>query len=261
MSLVSAFVLVWVAVIAAWLILDWLGNPNRGSFRPQSDRVDRERVPRREKRALRRDREDATVRTVLRDRYGRSSLRLHWSDDEEASAVDADQDLVTKSFSAAGLDRLAGEPPVESDDKVELYDGWADDAEILLTEDDKEPETEPPDDAEEIEVADEQQPEPTPAGAARRAGWTIGDEPLAPTRSGNTPTATTVRARVWKNLAAVADDDANWDDDNRERMRSGKAPRRRNPVTGRPELAVVDTDTGNASWPDTALDPFGDDDR
>ena len=288
MSLISAFVLVWVAVIAAWLILDWLGNPNRGSFRPQSDRVDRTRVPRREKRALRREREDAAVRAVLRDRYGRSSLRLHWSDDEEATAIEADQELLTGSQSAAGLDRLATEPPAAPDHTVELYDGRADEPDLVLDLTDElersdqpaatngnepeptdepepgltdepqatdEPEPEPTDEPE-PEPTDEPEPEPAVAAAA---GWTIGDEPLAMTRSGKPPTSTTVRARVWKNLAAVAAD-ATWDDDNRERMRSGKAPRRRNPLTGRPELAVVDTELGTASWPDTAVDPFGEDD-
>ena len=213
MSAVVIFVVVWAVLILVWVGLDWLGNPSRGPFRPQKERADPGDGERRsQRRRDRRDRKDAAVRSVLRDRYGRSSLRLQWSDEDEAAAIDADDRALTHHHTAAGL--------------------------------------------EEVAVASPHEPVPPEPSAS---GWTVGDDPLAPTRQGTPPAAGTVRTRVWKNLArSAAETTTVWDDDNAERMRAGKAPRRRNPITERIELASVDPETGGVSWPGEPVDPWAD---
>ena len=213
MSVVVVFVVVWAVLILVWVGLDWLGNPNRGPFNPQKERRDRgEGESRSERRRDRRDREDAAVRTVLRDRYGRSSLRLVWSEENEAAAIESDDDALSHHHTAAGLEAIAVGTRCEPDAE---------------------------------------------AAPPKRAGWTVGDDPLAPTHRGTSPAAGTVRTRVWKNLARAAQDSSTpWGDENAERMRAGKAPRRSNPITGRIELAAVDPETARVSWPDEPVDPW-----
>ena len=83
-------------------------------------------------------------------------------------------------------------------------------------------------------------------------GWNTGDDPLAPTARGSAPTPATVRRRVWKNHAGQG----GWSAQNQSRLAAGKAPRRMNPVTGEQERAVVDLETGRASWGGDPVDPF-----
>ena len=45
--IIYSFVLGWVVLLAVLIALDWLGNPNRGTFRPKGDRPPRDRGTRR----------------------------------------------------------------------------------------------------------------------------------------------------------------------------------------------------------------------
>jgi len=92
-SVTWVFIVVWLGVGTAWLILDWLGNPNRGAFRPSKGRTPRPFLNGRNAWRRRRAERDAAVRATLRDRYGRSSLRVLWSKDREQRTLDADTEL------------------------------------------------------------------------------------------------------------------------------------------------------------------------
>ena len=83
---VYSFVLGWVLLITVLLVLDWLGNPNRGLFRPKGDRRVPDRRERRSRRRRTRAESDAAVRATLRDAYGASSLRLSWTRAREDAA-------------------------------------------------------------------------------------------------------------------------------------------------------------------------------
>ena len=76
---VFSFIVGWVALILVVILLDWLGNPDRGGFRPKGDRPPRGfRIRYRQRRRMKLE-EDAAVRATLRDAYGASSLRLTWT--------------------------------------------------------------------------------------------------------------------------------------------------------------------------------------
>ena len=250
---VYSMILGWIVLIAVLILLDWLANPNRGSFRPKGEHRPRDRRARREARARERLEDDASVRAALRDAYGASSLRLSWNEEKESEARGLDDSLVrpdselvdaidTRSREVDRLDptRILGDP--------------------LPNPEELSPDEFPPDGA----GADTSEPEPdeeTELPAATRAaepvpravGWRVGADPLSLTAKGAEPTPATVRARAWKNHAAHAV----WDDENRDRLRNGRPPVRVNPMTGRTERATVDADTGRASWGSEPVDPFG----
>jgi len=220
-SITFAFVAVWVGAGAVWIILDWIGNPNRGAFRPAGRRGPRNLRQRLAARAHRRAEEDAAVRATLRERYGRSSLRLIWNDDRERRVAESDSQLITDPLRAAD--------PIEPT----LAD-WP----LLL-------------DAEFDTVAAPGPPEPESSPRSTR-GWKIGIDPLVPTRSGASPTKATIRARVWKNLAAAG----SLAPEQFERMRAGRPPRRTNLSTGKTETARVDLATGLPFWPGETSQAF-----
>lgn len=224
---IYSFVLGWVVLLAVLIALDWLGNPNRGTFRPKGDRTPRDRGARRSTRARRRLEEDAAVRAALRDAYGASSLRFTWTSEHERRARLLDDALVveervgTVDVASREIDRIdrtlvIGDPLPNLDERIDEKPGNV--------------------------TAD--------PGPAR--GWNTGDDPLAPTARGSAPTPTTVRRRVWKNHA----DRGGWSAQNQTRLAAGKAPRRMNPLTGEQERAVVDLETGRASWGGDPVDPF-----
>jgi len=249
---IYSFVLGWVVLIAVLIALDWLGNPNRGAFRPKGDRPPRDRQTRKAERTRRRLEEDASVRAALRDAYGASSLRLTWDREAEIQARQLDDALIVDERSAVdvasrevvALDHtlVAGDPlpnpdelPPDPDSAVELDT----DAEAMS---ESEPEAE-------AEAVAEDAPEPE-----RSRGWRVGGHPLSLTARGTEPAVDTIRTRVWKNHGAAGA----WSDENRALLAAGRAPRRVNPITGRTERAVVDIDTGRASWGSVPVDPFGD---
>ena len=81
--------------------------------------------------------------------------------------------------------------------------------------------------------AEEVVPRSTSAPAGNGAqGWRVGDDVHAPTKAGNQPSWTTVRARYWKNQAADPQLSSQWSERNLERMRRGSAPQRYNPDKG-----------------------------
>lgn len=237
---VYSFVLGWVVLLAVLILLDWLGNPNRGSFRPKGDRPPRDRESRRAERRRRRLEEDASVRAALRDAYGASSLRLTWSNEHEAQARALDDSLVVEE--RPGAVDVASREIGLTDRTAVLGDPLPNPREAL-------PEEVPPD-----EPAPEPSPEPSEPDSerVRPRGWRTGEDPLALTAKGDEPAPATIRSRVWKNHGTSP----GWSEANRELLAAGKAPRRTNPITGRQERAVVDTDTGRASWGSEPVDPF-----
>jgi hypothetical protein len=66
---------------------------------------------------------------------------------------------------------------------------------------------------------------------AKAAKWKAGDDPHAPTRSGNAPSDTTVRRREWQNEANNPTRN-DYTQEDLERMREGKPPQRYNPAKG-----------------------------
>lgn len=260
---VYSFVLAWVVLIAVLVVLDWLGNPNRGSFRPKGDAQFRDRATRKADRERQRLDDDALIRSTLRDAYGASSLRLGWSNDDEELVRQLDDTLILEDVPDHVLDApsrviadRAAEPasPVLSEldeideiDEAEV-DALSDEAEVT------------PEEAYSDDLADDldtSEPAPVIADEAEAApsGWRLGDDPLALTAKGTAPAPATVRSRVWKNLATGS----SWSDENRDRMQRGLPPLRSNPVTGEVERASVDIDTGQPSWGDVPIDPFAGD--
>jgi len=223
---VYSFILGWVALIVLLIALDWLGNPNRGAFRPKGDRPQRNHKTRKMERARRRLENDASVRASLRDAYGASSLRVTWTSEQEVSARRLDDALV--------IDPAAGTVDVESREVTTI------DRTIIMGD--------PLPNIDE-EVVDPNEPDEQPT-----RGWNIGGDPLSLTLRGSEPTPGTIRARVWKNHGVSGA----WSEENRALLSAGKAPRRTNPFTGRHERAIVDVDTGRATWGSEPVDPFGD---
>ena len=82
--------------------------------------------------------------------------------------------------------------------------------------------------------------------------WKTGDNPLMLSPSGKPPTPATLRNRVWKNHAW----DPMWGPKNQERMRAGRPPIRFNPLKGKTETAIVNTDSLRIGWKGDHLDPF-----
>lgn len=220
---VYSFVTIWAVSMAVWIALDWLGNPNRGRFRPKGDRFEGTRVERREARRRQRAEDDAAIRATLRDAYGASSLRLAWNKQREEAVIGADDELVRPDPRATAPARRRVLLGVFNEAGVEPLLGTYDPDRPFVIE-----------------------------AAMPRGRWRRGRDPLTLSRTGKPPSATTVRSRVWKNHA----DDAMWGEVNQDRMRNGKPPRRYNPVTGRSESAVVDLTTAQPGWKGDFVDPF-----
>ncbi|TDO68097.1 RHS repeat-associated protein [Kribbella sp. VKM Ac-2571] len=111
--------------------------------------------------------------------------------------------------------------------------------------------------------------EPLPPGAQFFGvrGWRVGDPVYTPTRAGNDPSWTTVRARYWKNEAANPGAEQKWGKGNVERMQRGSAPQRYNPDKGGTESMELSHEPvpfrmGGQNivprWPQdhAAIDPF-----
>lgn len=221
---VFSFILGWALLLAVLIVLDWLGNPNRGPFRPKGDRRTPRRNDRRERRRRSRAEADASVRATLRDAYGASSLRLTWTRDRETAVRRADDSLVVNEESSDDVVDVASREVAATAQTAVIGDPLPN-----------------------LDETSPEEPEPVPP-----PGWNVGGDPLALTRRGTRPTAATVRSRVWKNHATQGA----WDPENLERLQAGRPPRRTNPVTGEEETARVDVATGTATWPDEPLDPF-----
>lgn len=232
----------WIALVAVLIFLDWLGNPDRGSFRPKGDRELPNRRLRRVERIRRRLENDAAVRAALRDAYGASSMRLSWSDEKESRARALDDALVVQD-----LDERIGVVDVGSREVRVAIDHTRAVGDPLPNPEERPPGPQPDPDR----PGDGDAPDAAPP-ADRPVGWTVGVDPLALTRKGTEPSPSTVRQRVWKNLGQRA----GWDDANIERLQAGKPPRRHNPITGKDERGIVDTHTGTASWGSEPIDPF-----
>lgn len=225
---IYSFVLGWVVLIAVLIALDWLGNPNRGHFRPKGERKPRNRSVRKSQRRRRRLENDAAIRATLRDAYGASSLRLTWSGAQEDRARRVDDSLVVVEGHGDVLDAASHE--------VAVIDHTAILGDVLPN----------------IDEMPREAPGEGKSTDTQALGWTLGDDPLALTVKGTAPTPATIRSRVWKNLGMTGA----WDTENLARLRAGKPPRRTNPITGRVERPTVDVDTGRATWGSEPLDPF-----
>jgi len=224
---VYTFIMAWVLAGLVWLALDWLGNPNRGSFHPKGDQYFGTWRERRDARRLKRAEEDAAVRSTLRDAYGASSLRVLWNKRREAEVIDADEMLVRGTPLPPRRRRRVSRIPELDTQSLPLR------LEVVLA------------------TYDEDHP-PALTMPLPRGRWKVGGSPLMLNSKGDPPTAATVRSRVWKNRA----DEFVWGEANQARMRSGKPPRRRNPLDGRIEIATVDRDSATPRWRSVAVDPF-----
>lgn len=98
------FILGWVVLIALLILLDWLADPSRGSFRPKGDRQAPDRATRRAERRRRRLEEDSSIRATLRDAYGASSLRLGWDREQEERARELDDALIVSDLAPHVVD-------------------------------------------------------------------------------------------------------------------------------------------------------------
>ncbi len=225
---VYSFILGWIVLLAVLIVLDWLGNPDRGGFRPKGERpVGNFRTRRLQRRRTKAQR-DASVRSTLRDAYGASSLRLTWTRGEEDAVREIDDTLVTSdAFTDGEVVDVASREVA----------GLAYTAVV----------------GDPLPNPDEEPPEPeADAEPERVPGWRVGVDPLALTRNGTQPSPATVRARVWKNFGAAG----GFSPENLRRLRAGRAPTRTNPNTAETETARVDTATGTAFWGEEPIDPF-----
>ena len=120
---VYSFVLGWVLLITVLLVLDWLGNPNRGLFRPKGDRRVPDRRERRSRRRRTRAESDAAVRATLRDAYGASSLRLSWTRAREDAARRVDDSLVIREDTSDTMLDVASREVVATAHETQI-NGW-----------------------------------------------------------------------------------------------------------------------------------------
>ena len=236
---VYSFILGWVVLIAVVIVLDWLGNPNRGGFRPKGERQPRDRSARKSERRRHRLENDAAVRAALRDAYGASSLRLTWSGAQEDRSRQVDDALVVTEPADNVLDAASHEV-VPMDHTAVFGDALPNLEEV-------------PPDQPEIAASTDVETDDDRHADAPTTGWSQGGDPLALTGRGTVPVPTTIRRRVWKNHAVTG----SWDTENLARLRAGRPPLRTNPITGRIERATADAETGRASWGGEPLDPFG----
>lgn len=228
---IYTFVLAWVVAGGIWVVLDWLGNPSHGAFHPKGERYEGTWRNRRDARRRKAQEDDAAIRTTLRDAYGVSSLRVGWNRGREERVLESDDRLV----------RTRPAPPPRR--KRRLFVRLPElGAEELLAP------VEPV-----LATYDESRPIAVPEPMLPRGRWRLGLDPLMRTKDGAAPKAATVRSRVWKNHA----DEHHWGEQNQERMRTGKPPRRTNPATGKLETASVDLVSTRPYWRSAAVDPFG----
>jgi hypothetical protein len=293
-NLVRAFVVAWAGVVLVWLVLDWLGNPNRGRFRPQGPRRGKGIQGRVWAWRDQRDHRDAEIRETLRAAYGKSSLRLSWSKLDETAATAHDESRLSPipQLLEIGAPPMTTPPTLETevvdipwdDDVIDLTDTpaiadleltkilWDADDTIDLTDqpttDDTIDLTDQPTTDDTIDLTDQPTTQdvgsegngrviaPPRTMAVVRVRWQTGDHPLAPTLAGSVPTRTTVRSRAWKNEALAGHGVGG---ENRRRMTKGRPPRRWNPLTGEWETAniAVDDETFAVKWATTGVDPYG----
>jgi hypothetical protein len=279
---VRAFFLGWGAAVAVWLILDWLGNPNRGRFRAEGPLRSRGVRGRIVAWGAQRDRRDAEVREALRATYGRSSLRLTWSnlDETTATAYDEAHLSAVPRLLELGAASSVDEPTLRTAALEQSWDG-SDGVEIDLTDtpavhsadiDLTDTPATPAAHTADIDLTDTPitpaaarvEPHRAPVAVAERSeeaepenGWRLGDDPTSPTPAGATPTRTTVRSRAWKNAARYRHAVGRK---NQGRMTKGRPPRRWNPITRTAETAKIDLDkaTFAVTWTMTGTDPYAD---
>jgi hypothetical protein len=268
---VRAFFVGWAAAVSVWLILDWLGNPNRGRFRAEGPLRSRGIRGRIVAWRVERDHHDAEVREALRATYGRSSLRLSWSNLDETTATAYDEAHLSPvpRLLELGAESSVDEPTLRTDALEQTWDG-SDGVEIDLTETPaiRTAHATPPPDIDLTEtpavhtaavvvshraaVAVAERPEAEPEN-----GWRLGDDPTSLTPAGAAPTRTTVRSRAWKNAARYRHAVGRK---NERRMAKGRPPRRWNPITRKAETAKIDVDetTFTVTWTMTGTDPYAD---
>ena len=253
-ALFLAFGAAMLVVALLGVAVDWFGKPLRHRrFVPKIYRFPDERQPRHSQ-IRRTDWSDSSlVLPVVESsnerlvRYPDPRLR-HQGLPTPTPAVDAGPPTIQVPVVDLDADEQPFTAPVEPssiDGIVTLEDIAGDDADVVDTHTDPEAEATPP--------ADHDRPQ----------GWQTGQYVFNLTPDGREPSATTVRTRYWKNVAATPGASI-FGDGNLERMKTGKAPQRLNHRTGKQETmrlpsvqwSDADGTTPVPAWPANEIDPF-----
>lgn len=254
-ALFLAFGAVMLVVALLGVAVDWFGKPLRHRrFVPKIYRFPDERQPRHSQ-VRRTDWSDASLVLPVVEatderlvRYPDPRLR-HQGLPTPTPVVDAGPPTIQVPVVDLEADEQSFSAPVEPssiDGIVTLEDIDGDGADLVTVED--------------ISAPD---PGSQGAGEDRPEGWQTGQYVFNLTPDGREPSATTVRTRYWKNVAATPGA-AIFGDANLDRMRAGKAPQRLNHRTGKQETmrlpavqwSDADGTTPVPAWPTNEVDPF-----
>lgn len=273
-ELFIAFGAVMLVIALLAVAIDWFGKPMRHrKFVPKIYRFPDERQPRRSKvRAT----EWSDTSFVLPVAESPATPLLRYPDSpQEPSGIDAGPGQLLPADDhgppTAQVPTIAPAPPVadESDRPggiVTLEDHLAAQVADADTEDEGGSSAEihdgaPGDATSSDDLDDPGAPDSADGSdaASRTRGWKPGDHVFNLTARGAEPSATTVRSRYWKNVAAAGGASL-FGSTNTERMAEGKPPERFNPRTKKVEAMHLPTtsigDTPVPEWPAAEIDPF-----
>ena len=269
-QLFFAFVALMLIAALLGVAIDWLGKPLRHRrFVPKVYRFSDERQPRRSK--------------VRSTDWSETSFVLPVIDPEAAIEPyrypEPGQPDVLESAPPFGLVRDLGPPtaqvPVVDLDEVfdlERSNDIASAPGLVTLEDPEHAQLEPLDTTtgrtpasnhDESYDSHAHGDEPTVEDVGRSHGWRPGQYVFNLTPDGREPSATTVRTRYWKNVAATAGASV-FGETNLSRMGDGKPPQRLNHRTGNVEsMRLPGTHVGDdggqtpvPEWPAPEVDPF-----
>lgn len=256
-ALFFAFGAAMLVVALLGVAVDWFGKPLRHRrFVPKIYRFPDERQPRHSQVRRTEWSESSLVLPVVDAtderlvRYPDPRLR-HQGLPTPTPVVDAGPPTIQVPVVDLGGDEeplTAPAEPSSIDGIVTLEDIAGDDAEVVAIDPD-------------TVAAPDSTPESDERG--RPQGWETGQYVFNLTPDGREPSATTVRTRYWKNVAATPGA-AIFGDGNLERMKVGKAPQRLNHRTGKQEtMRLPSVQWGDADgatpvpiWPANEIDPF-----
>ena len=262
-ALFLAFGAVMLVVALLGVAVDWFGKPLRHRrFVPKIYRFPDERQPRHSQ-VRRTEWSDASLVLPVVEatderlvRYPDPRLR-HQGLPTPTPVVDAGPPTIQVPVVDLEADERPFTAPVESssiDGIVTLEDIDGDAAEVVTVEDIE---------GDAAQVVTVEDIEGDASDDDRSEGWQTGQYVFNLTPDGREPSATTVRTRYWKNVAATPGASI-FGDANLDRMKAGKAPQRLNHRTGKQETmrlpavqwSDADGTTPVPAWPANEVDPF-----